>query len=41
MFTITLETFAKLKGQRIEYVRKRMYSSVNVENYQNTEYHIF
>ena len=41
MFTIILETFAKLKGQRLEYVSKRMYSLVNVENYQNTEYHIF
>ena len=33
IFTTTLETFVKLSGQRVLFIRKRMYSSVNNENY--------
>ena len=38
IFTVILEKFAKFGGQRFEFIRKIMYSLVNVENYQNAEY---
>ena len=38
MYTIIVETFTKHGGYRLEFIRKRMYILVSVENYQNTEY---
>ena len=33
VFTVILETFARFGGLRLEFIRKRMHSLVNVENY--------
>ena len=35
---LIIESFAKFGWQTFEFIRKRMYSLVNVENYQNTEF---
>ena len=33
IFSVKLEAFAKFKGKRREFIRKRMYSLVNVKHY--------